>query len=112
MSDPSDKSLGTWRFTAIASTIGVITLLAMTLTGFVLLHTVNDNELRNNNRACEQANIVRGSIVDFATIIQDNLRAAQVADAGTPSVRTYVAGIEELERIKTSNAAVDCEKRG
>jgi len=110
MSAPSDKSLGAWRFTALASTIGVIVLLAMTLTGFVLLHTVNDNELKNNNRACEQANIVRESIFDFATIIQGNLRAAVVADAGTPSVRTYLAGIKELERVKTSNRIVDCEK--
>ena len=93
MSAPSDKSLEAWRFTALASTIGVVILLAMTLTGFVLLHTVNDNELKNNNRACEQANIVRESIFDFATIIQGNLRAAVVADAGTPSVRTYLAGI-------------------
>ena len=105
----SEKKLGAWRFTALASTIGVIILLAMTLTGFVLLHTVNDNELKNNNRACEQANIVRESIFDFATIIQGNLRAAVVADAGTPSVRTYVAGIEELERVKTSNRIVDCD---
>ena len=110
MSAPSDKSLGAWRFTALASTIGVVILLAMTLTGFVLLHTVNDNELKNNNRACEQANIVRESVVDFATIIQDNLRAAVVADKGTPSVETYLAGIKELERVKTSNRIVDCEK--
>jgi len=105
----SEKKLGAWRFTALASTIGVIILLAMTLTGFVLLHTVNDNELKNNRRGCERENIVRESIVDFATIIQDNLRAAVVADAGTPSVRTYVAGIEELERVKTSNRIVDCD---